>query len=71
MQRGWQESWFQYGLPSARFDERHTIEPANFIFNADGAVEGDQVGAEGEENVLAVVHDFAGARVLVRRSPST
>ena len=44
--------------------------PADFVFHADAAVELDQVGADAEENVLAVVDDFAGAGMLVGRSAS-
>src|SRR5450432_3079782 len=65
MQRGGQECWFQDGLPSARLDEGHAIEPANFIFDADGFVERQQICAGAEQDVLAVVHDFAGAGMFV------
>src|ERR1017187_7104801 len=70
MQRRWQEGRFKHRLPSARLEERHAIEPADFVFDADGFVEREQIGAGAEENVLAIVHDFAGAGMLVGRSAS-
>jgi hypothetical protein len=52
-------------------DESHVFVPADFIFDADAAVELDEVAADAEEDVLAVVHYFAGAGVLVGGSAST
>ena len=68
MQRRGEECWFEFRLPSARLDEGHAIEPADFVFDADGFVEREQIGAGAEEDVLAVVHDFAGAGMFVGRS---
>src|SRR5207245_10392855 len=63
-----QRSRLQNGLSSTRLDERHAIEPADFVFDSDGLVKRDQVGAGAEEHMLAVVYDFTCARMLVRRS---
>src|SRR5260370_29399995 len=68
MQEGRQKSRLQNGLSSTRLDERHAIEPADFVFDSDGAIKRDQVGAGAEEHVLAVVYDFPCARMLVGRS---
>ncbi len=46
------------------------VEPAEFVERADAAVKVDEIGAAAEEEMLAVVDDFAGARVLVGRCAS-
>ncbi len=46
-------------------DECHVLIPANFIFHANAAVELDKVGADPEQDVLAVVDHFAGTGMLV------
>jgi hypothetical protein len=58
------------GGAAAGLDERHGVIPADFVSDADAAVELDEVGANAEENVLAVVDDFAGAGVFVGGSAS-
>src|SRR5260370_4782550 len=70
MERGGQECWFQYRLSASRLDESHAIEPADFVCDADGFVKREQVGAGTEEHMLAVIHNFAGARMFVRRRAS-
>ena len=55
-------------VAAAGLDEIHLIEPANLIGDADAFVELDQVRAEAEEHVLAVVDDFSGAGMFVGRS---
>jgi len=52
------------------FDEGHFVEPADFIFHADAPVELDQICTHAKKYVLAVVDHFAGAGMLVGRSPS-
>ena len=55
---------------SARLKKSQPVVPANLVFDAQSLVELDQVGAAAEQHVLAVVHDFAGAGMLIRRSAS-
>ncbi len=55
---------------AAGLDESHLVIPADFVFHADALVELDQVGADAEENVLAVVDDFAGAGMFIGGSAS-
>ena len=53
---------------AAGFDESHLVEPADLIGDAD-AVDRTRSGwCRAEQNVLAVVDDFAGAGMLVGRS---
>ena len=56
---------------AAGFDECHLVEPADFVFHADAAVELDQVGANAKQYVLAVIDDFAGAGMFVGGSAPT
>ena len=53
---------------AAGFDESHLVEPADLVGDSDALVELDQVGADAEENVLAVVDNFAGAGMFLGRS---
>ncbi len=68
MQRGGKERRLHDRGASAGLDEVHLVEPANLIGDSDAFVEFNQVRAEAEENVLAVVDDFSGAGMFVRRS---
>ncbi len=43
------------------------IEPADLIGDTDVLVELHEVGADAEEDVLAVIDNFSGAGMLVRR----
>ncbi len=47
------------------------VVPANFVFNAETLVKLDQIGAAAEQHMLAVVHDFAGAGMLIGRGAAT
>jgi len=58
------------GLPSTWFDKCHAIKPLNFVLNSDSSIEIDQIGAELEEHMLAIVYDFAGAGVFVGTGPA-
>src|SRR4029077_8910168 len=51
-------------------EKGHALKPANLVLNSDTLVELNQVGAAAEQNVLAVVHHFASARMLIGRGPS-
>ena len=57
-------------LSSAGLNESHAIEPADFILDSDCSVKGEKVRAQSEQDVLAVVHDFARAGMLVGRGPA-
>src|SRR5215470_16149600 len=52
---------------SSRLDESQFLKPADFAVDAETLVEINEVGATAKKNVLAVVHDFAGSRMLVGR----
>ena len=41
--------------------------PANFVLNSGAAIEIEQVGAAAEQHMLAIVDNFAGAGMLIRR----
>ncbi len=49
---------------AAGVEEVKRVLPVDEMFDADAAVEVDEVGAAAEENVLAVVEDFAGFGVF-------
>ena len=70
MKRGWQRGWRDHRGASAWFEESQPVVPANLVFDAQPFVESDEVRAAAEQHVLAVVHHFAGARMLIRRSAS-
>ena len=55
-------------MRAAGLDEIHPVVPANLIGDADPFVKLDQVRAQPEQHVLAVVHHFAGAGMLLGRS---
>src|SRR5580704_8727105 len=55
---------------SARFEESQPIVPANLPFDAQPFIELDQVGAAPQQHMLAIVHHFAGAGMLIGRSAS-
>ena len=65
MQRRGQERRPQFRLPSSRLDEGIALVPANLVFDADLAVEAEQVGAAAQQQVLAVVDRLRGAGKLV------
>ncbi len=50
--------------------EGEVVVPANFVLHAEASVEVDEIGATTEQDVLAVVDDFASSRMLIRRCPS-
>src|SRR6185503_1111822 len=58
-------------LPSTWLDKCHAVEPLNLVLDSDPPIKTHQVRAKLEEHVLAVVHDFAGARVFVRTGSSS
>src|SRR5882762_4336957 len=55
---------------SAGFDEGEAVEPFDFFLNAKLFIEVNQIGAAAQQDVLAVVHDLAGAGVFVRGGAS-
>ena len=44
-----------------------SLRPVNLLFDADAAVEADEIGAAAEEHVLAVVDDFVDAGMQIGR----
>ena len=56
---------------AAGFEKRHLVVPADVVFDADAAIELDQVGAAAEQDVLAVVDHFPGRGMLVGGGAST
>ena len=70
VQWGGQRRGAHYAGAAAGLDERHFVEPADFVFDADAVVELDQVGADAKKDVLAVIDDLAGAGMLVGGSAS-
>ena len=67
VQRRGQRRGAHHAGATAGLDEVHFVEPADFVFHADAAVELDEVGADAEEHVLAVIYDFASTGMLVGR----
>ena len=55
---------------AAGLDHGHFFGPVNLLFDADPAVETDEVGAAAEEDVLAVVDDFVDAGMQIGRGAS-
>ena len=62
-----QRGCFHHRDAPAGLDEIHLIEPADLIGDADVLVELHEVAADAEEDVLAIVDNFSGAGMLVRR----
>ncbi len=56
---------------AAGLDESHLVIPADFVFHANATVELDQVCADAEEYVLAIIDHFAGPGMFVGRGAST
>src|SRR5258708_36371931 len=50
---------------SAGFDEGEAVEALDFFLPAQLLIEMNQIGAASQKDVLAVVHDLAGAGVFV------
>src|ERR1700755_75561 len=71
VERRRQRRWTQNAAAASRLDHGDVIEPANFVERANAAVQGDEVCTAAEEQVLAVVDDFASAGVFVGRGAST
>jgi len=71
MQRRGKRYGLKRRLPSPRFDKCHAVEPLNFVLDPDSSIEIDEIGAELEEHVLAVVYHFARAWVFVGTGAAT
>ena len=65
MQRCREGRRLHYRDSPAGFDEVHLIKPADLIRYADAFIELDQVRAHTKQDVLAVVDNFPGTRMLV------
>src|SRR6266403_2671196 len=67
MQRSGERRRRNHGSVSSRLEERQFLIPANFVLNPRATIEIEQVGAAAEQHMLAIVDNFAGARMLIRR----
>src|ERR1700723_430641 len=70
MERRRQRGGVHHAGAAAGFDKSHLVIPADFVFHPDTAIELDKIGADAEEDMLAVVDDFAGSWMLVGRCAS-
>ena len=70
MQRSRKGRRFHHGGAAARLDERHLVVPADLVGDSDAVIELHQVCAKAKEDVLAVVNDFARARLFPGRGPA-
>src|ERR1700676_36046 len=71
MQRSGQRRRLDHRGAASGLEKGHALKPANLVLNSNAPVELNQVGAAAEQNVLAVVHHFASAGMLIGRRPST
>ena len=55
---------------AAGFEKCHPLVPANLVLDSDAVVELDEIGAAAQQNVLAVVDDFARAGMLIGGRPA-
>src|ERR1043165_6897020 len=60
-------AWLHTALPPARLNEYQFFVPADLFFDSDPSVELEQVGAAPQQDVLAIVDDFARAGMFVGR----
>src|SRR6266478_6712430 len=56
-----------HGSASSRLEERQLLIPANFVLNSRATIKIEQVGTAAEQHVLAIVDNFTGAGMLIRR----
>jgi|SRR5215467_10252853 len=52
---------------AAGLDEVHPVEPADLVGNSDSFVELNQIRADAEQDVLAVIDDFSRTGMLIGR----
>src|SRR5579872_941073 len=62
--------WLDHREAPARLKKSQLVVPANLALDAQPFVELNQVDAAAEQHVLAVVHHFASAGMLIRGSAS-
>ena len=65
VERRRQDSRLDGRLPASGLNESKAAVPADLVGGADAAIEVDEVGAAAQQDMLAVIHDFAGAGMLV------
>ena len=53
--------------PATWLDESQTVEPSDFVDDPDATIKVEQIGAASEEDVLTVIYNLAGSRMLIRR----
>ena len=68
MERSGQGRWSDFGGAAPGLEKCQLLIPANLVFNSCAAIEIEQVGAASEQYVLAIIDNFAGAGMLIRRS---
>src|SRR5690348_7483638 len=71
MERGRQSNGANLRCPSTGFKKGEPVVPTNFVGNPGAAVKLDQVCATTQQDVLAIVHHLARARMLIRGCPAT
>jgi hypothetical protein len=71
MQRGGKRRRRDYRRAATGFEKRKFLIPANLVENSCAAIEIKEIGAAAKQNVLAIVDDLSGPRMLIRRSPAT
>src|SRR5258706_12414616 len=67
MQRSGERRRRNHGSMSSRLEEGQLLIPANFVLHSRAPVEIEQVRAAAEQYMLAIVNNFAGTRMLIRR----
>src|ERR1700687_854245 len=67
MQRSRQRCRGDHGRAASRLEECQLLIPANFFLNSGAPIEIEQVGAAAEQHMLAIVNNFAGTGMLIRR----
>ena len=70
VQRSGQRRRLDHRGTAARLEKSHPLVPANLVLDSDTPIELDQIRAAAEQNVLAVVHNLASARMLIGRCPA-
>jgi hypothetical protein len=71
MQWRWKRGRSDLGFTSARLEKCQLLVPANLVLHAGTLVKIEQIGATSQQNMLAIIHHLASARMLIGRSAPT
>src|SRR5260221_11822769 len=71
MQRRRKKTLFQNRSAPAGLDKRHGVRPTDILLDSNATIELNEVCATAEQHMLAVVDDFAGTGMLIRRRATT